>query len=129
MKPSRALAARLGRFGLVGLIATAIHVGVGLGLHHAFAVPPLWANGVAFSVAVVANFAGQSRLTFPEAVAGGRAFLRFVIAALLAFLLNQLIVWAVTGPLGRPYWVALAIVLASVPVLSFCAMRFWAFRG
>ena len=120
---------RLWRFGLVGLLATAVHVGVGLGLHHGAGLSPLWANGAAFSVAVGVNFAGQARLTFPEAAAGARALLRFVAAALAGFALNQLIVGAVTGPLGGSYWVALVIVLASVPALSFCAMRFWAFRS
>ena len=131
MKPESGmgLLVRLWRFGVVGFIATVVHVAAGLGLHHGAGASPLWANGIAFSIAVVVNFLGQSRLTFPEAIAGGGTFVRFVLAALMGFALNQAIVWAVTGPLGEPYWLALALVLAIVPALSFCAMRFWAFRA
>ncbi|HUF56212.1 MAG TPA: GtrA family protein [Thermohalobaculum sp.] len=120
---------RLWRFGVAGAAATAVHVAVGLGLHTGLGLSPLWANGVAFAAAVVVNFAAQARLTFPEAPAGGDAFLRFVAAALAGFALSQAIVGAVTGPLGRPYWVALLAALAVVPALSFWAMRRWAFRG
>ncbi len=122
------LAARLGRFGVVGIVATAVHVAAGLGLHHLAGASPLWANGIAFSVAVVVSFLGQSRLTFPEATADGAAFVRFVAAALLGFGLNQVIVWAVTSPLDAPYWVALLAVLVSVPAINFCVIRYWALR-
>ena len=120
---------RLGRFAVAGGIATAVHVATGLGLHGGAGLSPLWANAIAFAAAVVVNFAAQARLTFPDAPARGPEFLRFVAVALAGFALNQAIVWAVTGPLARPYWVALLLALAVVPGLSFRAMRRWAFRG
>lgn len=120
---------RLWRFGIAGGAATVVHVAIGLGLHRGLALSPLWANGIAFAAAVVVNFAAQARLTFPEARAGGEAFLRFVAVALAGFALSQAIVAAVTGPLARPYWLALLLALAVVPALSFWAMRRWAFRG
>ena len=120
--------ARLGRFGVVGLVATAVHVAVGLALHHRAGATPLAANAVAFSVAVIVSFAGQRRLTFPDAAADGATFLRFVAAALAGLGLNQLIVWAVTGPGGGPYWLALVLVLASVPAVVYSLLRYWTFR-
>ena len=121
--------ARVGRFAVAGALATAAHLAAGLGLHHGAGRSPLMANGIAFALAVVVNFAAQARLTFPDAPAGGRAFLRFVAVALAGFALSQAVVWAVTGPLARPYWLALALALAVVPAFSFWAMRRWAFRG
>ena len=120
---------RLCRFAVAGGIATAVHVAAGLGLHGGAGLSPLSANAVAFAAAVVVNFAAQARLTFPDAPARGGAFARFVAVALAGLALNQAIVWTVTGPLARPYWVALVLALAVVPGLSFQAMRRWAFRG
>ena len=122
------IGARVWRFGVVGVAATIVHVAVGMGLHHGAGASPLWANGVAFSVAVVVSYLGQTRLTFPEASAGAAAFLRFLAVALLGFGLNQMIVWIVTGPLGGPYWIALAIVIATVPMVTFLSLRHWALR-
>lgn len=121
-------AARLWRFGVVGVAATIVHVAVGMTLHHGAGASPLWANGVAFSVAVIVSYLGQTRLTFPEATAGGAAFFRFVAVALFGFGLNQLIVWIVTGPLAGPYWIALATVIATVPMVTFLSLRYWALR-
>lgn len=122
------IVSRVWRFGVVGVIATVVHVTVGMGLHHGAGASPLWANGVAFCVAVVVSFLGQTRLTFPESTADSAAFLRFFAVALFGFGLNQLIVWLVTEPFGGPYWVGLAIVVASVPVVTFTALRYWALR-
>ena len=43
---------QISRFGLVGIIATAVHVGVGLGLHEGADLRPLWANLIAFGCAL-----------------------------------------------------------------------------
>lgn len=122
------IVSRVWRFGVVGGVSTLVHVAVGMGLHHGMGASPLWANGVAFTVAVGVSFLGQTRLTFPEATADGRAFLRFLAVALLGFGLNQLIVWIATGPFGGPYWVGLAIVVTTVPFVTFLSLRYWALR-
>lgn len=119
---------RIWRFGLVGFVATLVHAGVGMGLHHGAGMSPLWANFFAFTAAVVVSFVGQSRLTFPEATADRRAFGRFVCVALFGLGLNQVIVGIVTGPFGQPYWVGLALVVTTVPVATYNLMRLWAFR-
>lgn len=122
------IVSRVWRFGVVGVVATLVHVAVGMGLHHGAGTSPLWANGVAFTVAVVVSFLGQTRLTFPEATADRSAFLRFFAVALLGFSLNQLVVWVVTGPFAGPYWIGLAIVVSTVPVVTFLSLRYWALR-
>lgn len=119
---------QLSRFGAVGLVATGVHVGVGLGLNYGLGVVPLLANLVAFLTALGVSFIGQTRLTFPGARADGVAFARFTFVAVTGLGLNQAIVWVVTSALGRPYWLALVIIIATVPWITFALLKLWALR-
>ncbi|MFQ5567187.1 MAG: GtrA family protein [Paracoccaceae bacterium] len=119
---------QLSRFGFVGVIATAVHVCVGLGLHEGAGMPPLWANLIAFCCALGVSFFGQTRLTFPDSTADGSAFVRFSIVAVSGLALNQSIVWLVTSLFGGPYWLALGIIVSTVPGITFLLLKFWALR-
>lgn len=119
---------QLSRFGIVGLAATAVHVGVGLGLHEGFGLAPLLANLVAFLTALCVSFFGQTRLTFPGSRADAVAFTRFTVVAVSGLALNQAIVWVVTSALGRPYWLALIIIIGTVPWITFALLKLWALR-
>ena len=116
------------RFGFVGIVATAVHVGVGLGLHEGAGMRPLWANLIAFCCALGVSFLGQTRLTFPDATADGGAFARFAVVAVSGLGLNQSIVWLVTSVFASPYWLALAIILCTVPGITFLLLKFWALK-
>lgn len=119
---------QIGRFGVVGAVATGVHLVVGLGLHHGAGLVPFWANLVAFCCALGVSFLGQTRLTFPDATADGGAFLRFAGVALTGLALNQVLVWLVTSAFGGPYWLALTIIFATVPWITFALLKFWALR-
>ncbi len=119
---------QISRFGAVGVAATAMHVGVGLGLHNGLGMAAFWANLIAFSSALGVSFLGQTRLTFPDASADAPAFLRFAAVAVTGLGLNQAIVWAVVSAFGGPYWLALAIIVASVPWITFALLKLWALR-
>ena len=119
---------QISRFGFVGIVATAVHVGVGLGLHEGAGLRPLWANLIAFGCALGVSFLGQTRLTFPDAAADGGAFVRFAVVAVSGLGLNQSIVWLVTSVFARPYWLALAIVIFTVPGITFLLLKFWALK-
>ena len=69
----RSLSSRVGHYGLVGVVAAAVHVGVLLSLG---LLVPLWlANPLAFLAASVAGYLGHARFTFrPET--GGERFAR-----------------------------------------------------
>ena len=119
---------QLSRFGFVGVVATLVHVTMGLGLHNGLGVAPLIANLVGFGCALGVSFFGQTRLTFPGATADVTAFLRFAAVALTGLATNQLIVWVVTGLLAQPYWLALVIIIITVPCITFTMLKFWALR-
>ena len=119
---------QISRFGLVGVLATVTHVGVGLGLNKFAGMLPFWANMIAFGCALGVSFFGQTRLTFPDSTADGGAFMRFAVVAVSGLGLNQLIVWVVTSRFGGPYELALAIIIFTVPGVTFLLLKFWALR-
>ena len=60
----RRLLNRLGRYGLVGMVAAAVHLAVLLGLSAAL---PIWiANPLAFLAASLAGYVGHAMVTFRE---------------------------------------------------------------
>lgn len=119
---------QLTRFGFVGVLATAVHVGVGLGLHDGFGMLPFWANLIAFACALSVSFYGQTRLTFPDSVADRGAFIRFAVVAVSGLGLNQFIVWVMTSVFTYPYWLALVVIIFTVPGVTFLLLKFWALR-
>jgi putative flippase GtrA len=119
---------QLSRFGFVGVLATAVHVGVGMGLHKGLGMLPFWANLIAFACALSVSFYGQTRLTFPDSTADHRAFTRFAIVAVSGLGLNQLIVWVMTSLFFNPYWLALVVIIFTVPGVTFLLLKFWALR-
>ena len=99
----RPLLNRLGRYGLVGMVAAAVHLAVLLGLSAAL---PIWiANPLAFLAASLAGYVGHAMVTFREET-GGKRFARrwlvlqyavnLAVCAMLPLLLGD---WA--GPLLR----------------------------
>ena len=73
----RPLLNRLGRYGLVGVAAAAVHLVVLLGLN---AVLPIWiANPLAFLAASLAGYVGHAMVTFREETGGTRFARRWLV--------------------------------------------------
>lgn len=128
---SRGKAREILGFLVVGIAATLTHLGVGL---LAFYVLPLGlsalqANLLAFCVAYLVSYFGNSSLAFPETRRGLASFCRFLIVSLISLSLNQGIVFALVEIVKRPYWQALIVVLMVVPPVTFLAMKHWAVHG
>lgn len=122
------LLAQLLRFGLVGLLATAVHAAAyGVAVSRA-AVPPLLANPLAFVAAFVISFVGHHRWTFAGHGAE-YAIPRFFATALLGLAVNQFMVWLLVERLGLPPLSALFSIVLLVPALVFIASRYWAFAA
>lgn len=115
------------RFFVVGAGATAVHVVVALVLN-AFGLTPLWANFLAFLLAFIPSYLCNWGWTFERAAAFQPSIIRFYALSLGCFALNQTIVYVVTGWAGYPFWMALACIVATTPIISFVASKVWAFR-
>lgn len=125
------LGLQYGRFAIVGLGATALHVLVYAGTIELLALPPLLANALGFAAGVNISFVGHRRWTFGGGppVAARRSLARFWSVALVGFGLNSLFVQLVTGTLGLPYGWAIPLIAGVTPVLTFALSKWWAFRA
>lgn len=122
--------ARIIRFGIVGVLATAVHVGtVMLLVENRWLPDPLMANVVAFSCAVLVSFFGHSRWTFGQRRQDLPQFLRFLATTLLALGLNQLIMGVSTRMLGLDYRLAMALIVVLVPLFTYALARSWVFTA
>ncbi|MDV6319650.1 GtrA family protein [Chromohalobacter sp. HP20-39] len=113
------------RFGLVGGIATAVHLlvaGVLLGFWSEMS--EFAANLMAFLAAFQVSLIGHRRITFRRR---GRAR-RFFLVAALGFALNNGVLAALLAVTPLSGFLAVAIATLMVPVLTYLASRFWAFR-
>ena len=124
---------RIARFGMVGLTAAAVHYWVVIALVELLHIAPLQANVGGFVAAFWVSYFGHRHWTFSDAVAsdiGGThsSFLRFLLVALLGFGMNQLLFYLLLRYAGWPYYLALAVVVFTVAVMTYVLSRLWAFR-
>ena len=115
------------RFGLVGIVATAVHIAVVWLLLRETGIAPILANTLAFSVAFGISFAGNYLWTFRSPGNPRRAMFRLFVIAATAFAANTLIL---TLLLDKGWFLpAVSAVFSAsvVPVISFLASRFWGF--
>ena len=123
-----AFAVQAGRFGKVGVAATALHLFAAYLASSLGGLTPGSANTVGFACAVVFAYLGHFSWTFNRQAEHSEALGRFAVASLLGFATSSLIVFVVTHVLQWPMLAALALVGLAVPSLNFVAFKFWVFR-
>ncbi len=119
---------QIGRFAVVGLVATLTHVGVALLAKYLCDLSPLNANLAGFTVAVGVSFQGHLRVTFRVQNPRWRHLYRFVVVSLASLAISSLITAACTRN-GGDMKLAMAMVALIVPATSFLAARLWAFAA
>ena len=122
------LLAQIGRFGLVGFVASGVHVAVAFCAHYGFEMSPLIANFLAFLFAWGVAYSGHFVWTFEGGGSHRDSVWRFTVVSLLSMALNQFIVWVVTSKLNGPFAIAIFLVVMIIPGLSFVISKFWTFR-
>lgn len=116
------------RFGVVGITATTLHIGVVWILIAYSTLPALVANLIAFICAFGLSFTGNYIWTFSAPGSPGRAMRRFFLISMVAFMANStLLLTLLTGGWLSPLRAAVASA-AIVPGISFIASRLWGFR-
>ena len=115
-----------GRFALVGVGATLMHIMVAAGLIAWGGIHPGVANGVAFIVANLASYAANTRWSFRARMRLGN-WGRFVVVSLGAWVLTVAIASAVAEA-GGHYLLGIALVVSVVPLLSFVAHHNFTYR-
>ncbi len=119
---------QIGRFGVVGISALAVHWVV-VALLVPTGLAPLVANVLAFLVAFQVSYAGHRRWTFDAAHLSRRQTLpRFFLVALASFAANELMYAVLLRYTPLDYRLALLLVLGLVAGMTFLFSRQWAFR-
>ncbi len=114
-------------FGLIGVLATAVHYLSALLSVELLGVTVLLANVLAYCVAVAVSYVGHTRFTF-RASASRRNFLRFITVSLSALGLSQLLLFALQSWTRFPYQFNLLLGVGIIPVYSFLCNKFWVYR-
>ena len=115
------------RFGVVGLIATLVHLAVAWVANQWFGFGEYMANGTGFAIAFVFSYLGHFYWTFQKQSDHQRSLARFLVVAGCGYALSNLVVWIVVQRLGQPFEVALLGILLVVPVSTWVISRLWAF--
>lgn len=117
------------RFGLVGLTATAAHIGVMTGLIAFGAASALAATFVGSLVGSVITYLANRSLTFQSSAPHRRALVRHYVTVAGSIALNALLFHAAHEPLGLAVWLAQGLATGLCMVFNFMASRFWVFRS
>lgn len=117
------------RFGLVGALATLVHMLIGSTLIHS-GWPPLMANPASFVVAFTVSFIGHYGFSFSDHEKDLRTSLqRFTLVAVCGFAVNEAILAGLIRSGLVPPVAALILSTGTAAVLTFFASRHWAFTN
>lgn len=121
------LVRQVGRFALVGIGATLLHVIAGIALI-ATGITPLMANPLAFLIAFGFSFLGHWGYTFSDSRAPiALALRRFIAVAAFGFILNETILALLLQVTDASALALICSVLAAA-AMTFLLGRIWAFR-
>jgi putative flippase GtrA len=117
---------RIIRFAVVGVTVALVYIVLYLTLL-AFGMPQLKANLVAFLLAIVLQYVGQTMWTFRRQLAVPDQLGRFLFTVSLGLLVSGLITGTLGPALGWADWVSAAIVTVVLPVQNYLFFRNWVF--
>jgi len=116
------------RYGLVGVLASAVHFGIGVFLHEKMGLDPMVAHAFGFFGGLLTAYTGHYYYSFKDTQKHSRRFPKFVITALVSLTLHQSGVYIMVNLYQLDYsFQALPILLVSVPLVSFLMSKLWVF--
>ncbi len=116
------------RFGVVGVVATIVHVIIVSILLWQTSWHILLTNTIAFFIAFWISFAGNYIWTFHSSGSPKAAMARFLLISISAFLVNTIILKTILDAGLLPPISATILSAIAIPVITFTASRFWAFQ-
>jgi putative flippase GtrA len=122
-------ASRLLRFGLVGIIATAMYSIVTLVAIEAFGVSPVPASAFGVAASIGISYFGHALYSF-RVKGNHKTFLsRFLALATTSFVMSTGLMWLLSDVMHVPHRLAIAVVAVLVPGFSYICNRLWVFRS
>lgn len=124
---NKSLLLQIMRFGIVGLVAAAVHFGIVVAFVQTWLILPLIANIFGFAIAFQVSYWGHRCWTFAGNGPAHRvAIAKLFFVQLLNFAANETLFYIFLS-LSFPYPLALIIVLTLLPFFTFMASKLWVF--
>ena len=114
--------ARVGRFALVGIAATALHLSVAMLLEYVSLLPVIVIHVLAYLTAFSVSFLGHYVYTFKSNRQWTLALMRFLAASLAVLCLSSLVAKVCTAA-GLAAVISLLVAAFSVPALTYVLSR------
>lgn len=129
MTSELSIRARVVRYGIAGVVATAIYVAAVALLVERARLSPVSAAVVATMIVIVTSYVINRTFVFGTNRRHSSAFARFVAASLLGIALNAGLMHLATRMLAWPYLAGAVLSVAVVPPLNFLVNYLWTFRA
>ena len=126
--PPRTLVTRAVRYGVAGLLATALYFGAVALLVEVGGARPVPAAGIATVLVIVSSYLVNRAWVFETGRSHASAFTRFLVASVLSIALNTGLMHLSVNVLGWWYVGGLALATAVVPPTNFVINYLWCFR-
>jgi len=119
------------RYAFAGLCVTQFAASVYSAAVFFLHVDPMLANVFSTGCGLVAGYVVHSRWSFAVGSAPGEGWQvgRFLIAALIAFLINSIWVWLMTRVLHLSPLAPVPLMMLATPWISFLLNRYWVFKA
>jgi len=112
------------KFGIVGVVAALVDVGVLVALKELFMVPVLLSSMISFCVSVSVNYLLSMSFVFKgKGESRVKEFAVFVLLSVGGLLLNQLILWAGVEFTRIHYLIIKFVAMVIVPVYNFITRK------
>lgn len=122
------IAGQFALFSVVGVFAAIGHYGTLIALSELAAVGPVAASLAGFVVGGVISYVLNYRFTFRSTKEHREAFTKFLTVAAVGFVVNGLLMAALTGPGDLHYLAAQVLTTLAVLLWTFSCNRYWTFR-
>lgn len=128
---ARAALTQLIRYGIVGVMVTALGQAIYYGLAETRTTSPLVAIAIAWVVGVTVGYFAHGWISFAGHGARdnhGRMSTRFIAVNVIGYLLNSFWVWLLVEQMGGPIWWPIPPNVILTPIITFFLHRHWTFR-
>jgi putative flippase GtrA len=119
---------QLVRFVVIGASAALVNFAIVVALVESHLLQPLSANVVAFIIAFQISYWGHRHWTFAATNQHKIAVPRLLIVSISNFFINQSLFYILLYQYHLHYMIALLIVLATLPLITFTINKFWVFK-
>ena len=127
-RPPDTMVGRVLRYGIAGLFAALLYLGVVAGLVETAGADPVAAAAAATVVVIVTSYAVNRGWVFATDRSQASAFSRFLVASVLSLVLNAGLMYLSVHVMRWWYMAGLALATVVVPPTNFALNYFWCFR-